>query len=378
MGYRIVIAPDKFKGSLTAFEVCDAIEKGLHDASSSFDIIKLPMADGGDGLSEVISYYINAQIKKSSVLDPLFRHIDASWLLSKNGGTAFIEMAKASGLSLLKDDERNPLKTSTFGTGELINVAIKSGVKQIIIGIGGSATNDGGIGMAAALGYKFLDKNAKELKPVGENLIHIHHIDFPRQIDHTNIEFQVACDVKNILYGNEGAAKVYAPQKGATAEIVNELEEGILNYTAVIKKDLGIDVSKIEGGGAAGGLGAGCVAFLQATLLCGIDLVMQFSNAEEHIKNAETVITGEGKVDEQTLQGKVVAGITSIAKKYNKPVIVFCGRNELSSKALKAFGITSVHTISDKTKTTEEAMKNAYSLLYNGSLKIGKYFKMKQ
>lgn len=371
MAYRILIAPDKFKGSLNAFEVCDAIEKGLLAASSSFEIIKLPMADGGDGLSEVISHYTDAQIQEAKVFNPLFQPIQSSWVLSADGQTAFIEMAKASGLQLLQSSQHNPSQTSTYGTGQLIKAGLQSGAKKIVVGIGGSATNDGGIGMAAALGYQFLNEAEKELNPIGGNLIHIKKIVSTNKIDTANVDFQVACDVKNKLYGADGATKIYGPQKGATSAMVEELEAGMLNYAAVIKKDLGIDVSIIEGGGAAGGLGAGLVAFLGAKLVSGFQLVWEYSKASEKIKDADLIITGEGKVDEQSLHGKIVAGVAQRAKEHQKIVLLICGTLDIDSSVLSTLGITAAFSIINKPMSLKQACKEAPTLLYETAFQIG-------
>jgi len=385
MHVKVVIAPDKFKGSLTSFEICDAIEKGLQKASSSFEIIKLPLADGGDGLSEVISYYTQATLQPTEVLNPLFEIISSSWLLSADGKTAFIEMAKASGLQLLNQSQYDPLLTSTYGTGQLIKAAVNRGVEQIILGIGGSATNDGGIGMAAALGYKFIDENGNELSPIGKNLIHIKHIirltlnASPHEegnltrVDIDKVRVQVACDVKNLLCGEHGASRIYAPQKGAEAQMVEELEAGMMNYAEVIKKDIGVDVTKIEGGGAAGGLGAGCVAFLNAQLVNGTQLVMQYGSVEEHIRNADLIITGEGKLDEQTLEGKLVAGIASLGQQYKKPVIVLCGSNNITADQLQQLGVAAAFSIMDQTKNYDEAINNASSILTDMAFEVGSH-----
>lgn len=360
---KIVIAPDKFKGSLSSFAVCDAVEKGLLQASSSFQIAKLPMADGGDGLAEVIRHYTGASVQTATVQDPLGRPVSAEWLLSSDGKTAFVEMAKASGLGLLKKDEYNPLLTSTFGTGQLIEAAIRSGVENIVLGIGGSATTDGGIGMAAALGYRFLDEEDNELSPIGKNLINLKKIDGSQAVPLNSVRFQVACDVKNVLYGEDGAAKVYGPQKGADAAMTEALDRGLMNYADVVKKDLGIDVSTMEGGGAAGGLGAGSAAFLHAELLSGAKLVMQYANMEEQIRTADAVITGEGKMDGQTLQGKLVAAVAGLAKLHGKPVVVFCGSNEADPSGLKEANIGAVFSIVDKAKDWQDAVTNAPALL---------------
>jgi glycerate kinase len=370
MAYRILIAPDKFKGSLNAFEVCDAIEKGLLAASSSFEIIKLPMADGGDGLSEVIAHYTGATIQEEKVFNPLFQPIQSSWLLSADGQTAFIEMAKASGLQLLEPSQYYPSQTSTYGTGQLIKAAIDNRVKEIIIGIGGSATNDGGIGMAAALGYRFLDKDDKELNPIGDNLIHIKKIDATQAYINKNIQFKIACDVKNTLCGPDGATRVYALQKGAGQQEVEDLEKGMLNYMEVLKQELSIDVSGIKGGGAAGGLGAGSVAFLKAQLISGIDLVMGYSGIREHT-GYDLLITGEGKIDEQTLQGKVVTGVAGIGKKQKIPVIALCGTLAIERQKNDAINVTATFSIINKPMSLADALTNAAVLLTSLSYNIG-------
>jgi len=367
---KIVIAPDKFKGSLSSFEVCDAIEKGLLKASSSFQTIKLPMADGGDGLSEVIAHYTNAKWQTSEVQNPLGKTIEAQWLLSSDGKTAFVEMAKASGLQLLKPEEYNPSLTSTFGTGQLIKAAIRKGVKNIIIGVGGSATNDAGIGMAAALGYRFFDGNKNELDPIGKNLVNINTIDTTSKIDLSDINFKIACDVKNLLFGEQGAAKVYAPQKGANSLMVRQLEEGMIHFASVIKNCLDIDVSHIEGGGAAGGLGAGCVAFLNASLMSGIELVMQLASVENHIRFCDLVITGEGRIDDQSLHGKVISGISAVSKKYNKRVIAVCG-SVSESFSIESSGIDDVYSILNSSISLQESLQNAAPLLESISKNIG-------
>ena len=372
---KIAIAPDKFKGSLTSFEVCDAIEKGLLQSSQSFQITKLPMADGGDGLSEIISYYTKAEKQFTEVQDPLGKKINAEWLLSKDGQTAFIEMAKASGLQLLRPVEYDPSLTSTFGTGQVIKEAIKTGVKKIILGIGGSATNDGGIGMAAAVGYHFLDKNKKEILPIGKNLVNITTIDDSNKINLNNVEFQVACDVKNFLLGENGASRIYAPQKGASSQMVEELEKGMINYATVVQKDLKIDITNIEGGGAAGGLGAGCVAFLNAKLVRGIELVIQIANLEAHVKDADLIITGEGKIDQQTLEGKVVSGVALLAKKYSKKVILVCGTLAIEKELLKNLNVTDVFQIINGSVNQDIALKNAQLYLEEIGFDLGSSIK---
>lgn len=368
---KIVIAPDKFKGSLTSFEVCDAIEKGLLKACAAFDVMKLPMADGGDGLSDVIVYYTNAKLQAAKVQDPLGRIIDAQWLLSADRKTAFIEMAKASGLQLLKPGEYNPLLASTFGTGQLIEAAINAGVQNIILGIGGSATNDGGMGMAAALGYRFLDTDEKEIFPAGNNLARIERIEVDKVKNLNSINFKIGCDVQNLLFGETGAARMYAPQKGADSSMVEELEKGMKHFASIVKRDLGVDVSAIAGGGAAGGMGAGCVAFLNAHLVSGVDLVMELAAAENQIKNCDVVITGEGKIDDQSLHGKLVSGIASLCKMHSKRLIGVCGVLSIDQWQLKQLGFESVYSILNNSKSVSEAMENANDFLSDLGFTIG-------
>lgn len=368
---KILIAPDKFKGSCSSPAVCRAIEKGLMAASHENNIQCFPMADGGDGLSEIIRLYTKAEMKQAMVADPLFRTIEAGWLLSEDGSTAFIEMARASGLSLLQKAEYNCLKTTTLGTGQLVKEALDHGVRRIIIGIGGSATNDGGMGLAAALGYKFYNAQDEELLPVGASLSLVARIEGRNKINTANTEVLVACDVRNLLLGKEGASRVYGPQKGATPEMVEQLENGMKQFAGVIKNDLGVDVTEVEGGGAAGGLGAGAIAFLGATLVRGIELVMECSGLEKAVGDCDLLITGEGKLDEQTLQGKVVAGIAALGKKYGKPVIVLCGSRELSTDLYKNAGITAAFSIMDGPASLDHAMANTERLLSDMAFQVG-------
>ena len=360
---KVIIAPDKFKHSLTSIEACKSIQEGLACAMPGVHTTLLPMADGGDGLLEALSFYSSAQRFVAEVSDPLSRKITASYLISDDGETAFLEMAKASGLMLLKPEEYNPEITSTFGTGELIKHAISKGVKKIILGIGGSATNDAGIGMAAALDFRFLDKNHKVLSPIGKNLGEIAYIEPPTLSLLSNITFELACDVKNPLTGETGASKVYAAQKGADSLMIERLESGMRHFAKLVKEIFGKDVRQIPGAGAAGGLGVGCLVFLNATLKSGVELVFEYSKAEVNISNADLVISGEGKLDEQSLQGKVVSGLTGLCKKYNKPLIVFCGKLELSEAQLKDSGITAYCINDEKPATDDNLFKNAYGAL---------------
>jgi glycerate 2-kinase len=382
---RILIAPDKFKGSLNSFEVCDAIEKGLRlaeregacskkgaaEPGEPFGIVQMPLADGGDGLLGVIRYYTDARLRYAQVHDPLSRTIYSSWLLSADGRVAFIEMARASGLQLLNPSEYDCMLSTTYGTGQLIGEAIRSGVEEIVIGIGGSATNDGGIGMAAALGIRFLDAAGKELAPNGGNLELIARIDVHKSRPWKGIRFRVASDVQNPLCGVQGASRVYAPQKGATPGQVDRLEAGMLNYAFVLKRELGVDMADRAGAGAAGGLGAGCMAFLDAGLVGGAELVFEYSRAEERVQQTDLIITGEGKIDEQTLQGKLVAGIAALGRRYDKPVIALCGQLAITADALRQMGVGAVYPIVDGLITPEEAMLDGAALLEGMACRVG-------
>ena len=369
---RIILAPDKFKGSLTTFEVANAMEEGLQEASAQFTLVKCPMADGGDGLVEVIRHYPNASTQTTPVQDPLGRRIEAEWLLAADGKTAIIEMAKASGLVRLRQDEYNPLLTSTYGTGQLIKAALEKGAAKIILGIGGSATNDGGIGMAAAIGYRFFDSEGAELSPSGGNLEKIKIIESREKINLQGVEIVVAIDVKNPLLGREGASFIYGPQKGADPAMVHVLERGMVHFCAVVKRDLGIDLTTLEGGGAAGGLGAGSVAFLGATVGSGIHLVMQYAGLEEHIANADVVLTGEGKLDTQTLNGKLVTGVAMLAKKYGKKVIALCGNQAIPGPVAAASGIDAVFAVTKYPMDLPEAKEKAYAFVKDTAFSVGR------
>lgn len=373
---KIVIATDKFKGSLDSFAVGDAIERGLLQASSRFKIIKLPLSDGGDGLIAVMAHYTKAKKIFASVSDPLFRTVKAHYLLSEDGRTAIVEMAQASGLMRLQASEYNPLQATTFGTGQLLKAALQHGVSKIILGIGGSATNDAGIGMAAALGYRFLDVNSKELKPIGENLIRIETIDSTNKIPINDVVIEVACDVTNYLTGSDGAAKIYGPQKGATPEMVAALEKGMLHFALVAKQQMNIDLTTIKSGGAAGGAGAGGVLFLNADLISGVELLLQYSEAEKYIKDADFVITGEGKLDMQTMHGKVVRGVIDLCAAYKKPVVALCGTLDISFEAMYTAGLTAAFSIINKPMNLENAMNESEILLTNAAFNLGNFFKM--
>jgi glycerate kinase len=358
----ILIAPDKFKGSLTAKEVCSAVARGLRQLNENIIIDTAPMADGGEGTCDLLTDLARGSYVQKQVHDPLFRPVSARYGLSGNGDTAFIEMAAASGLMLLKDDERNPLLTTTLGTGELISDALFRKVRRVVLGLGGSATVDGGMGMATALGYRFGDADGTELKPAGENLIHIRHIQADQAERLNNIEVIALCDVTNALFGPDGAAFVYGPQKGADASAIALLDAGLRNFNRMVKKYLSAS-AEFPGAGAAGGLGAGAKVFLRASIEKGIDYIVRTTALEEKIRKADIVITGEGKIDDQTFSGKVVSEVTKLSVRAGKPVVALCGKSDLTEAQVSAQGVSRLITLVDASTSAQSAMKDAEALI---------------
>ncbi|MCT4643659.1 MAG: glycerate kinase [Carboxylicivirga sp.] len=359
---KIVIAPDKFKGSLTGIEFCEIVERGIRKHLDHVNIISCPLADGGDGTIEALRYFLDGSLVELKLNDPLFRSIEASYLLSADRHTAFIEMSAASGIRLLKKEELNPLLTSTYGTGEMIKDAMEKGAQHILLGIGGSATNDGGLGMAKALGYRFYDANNNELSGIGNDLNQLSHIDTSLVHPLLNqVSFEVACDVDNPLYGPQGAAFVYAPQKGADKNMVKRLDNGLINYHQVIERQMGINLQNIVGSGAAGGLGAGSIAFLGARLKSGIELIKAAANFDDKIKGVDWVITGEGKLDQQTFSGKVIKGI--IDSLSSQKLAVFCGLSELKAQEQETMPFDYLDETSRYALNMNDSIENARKYL---------------
>jgi glycerate 2-kinase len=360
---KILIAPDSFKDSMDAAAVAHSIEKGIFRAIPSAEIKKIPMADGGEGFVKTMLQALGGTIIQMKAHDPLMRWCDAFYGILDDG-TAVIEMAAASGIELLKKNERNPMVTTTFGTGELMANAMEKGCRNIIVGIGGSATNDGGTGMARALGYRFLDKEKNEIGQGGGSLGLLHHIEAV-QVNPLlpNTRVVVACDVTNPLTGKKGASVVYGPQKGASPKMVNELDENLAHLAGVIKKDMDKDVRQLPGGGAAGGLGAGLVAFAGAQLQPGFDIVKQQTQLEGAVQWADVVITGEGKIDAQTLSGKTPWGVAQLARKHNKPLIAIAGNLGEGHGELYAAGFTSLFAIPLGPATLKNCLQNAPFLI---------------
>ena len=350
---KVIIAPDKFKGSLTSFEACKAIAAGIAAFDRSITCLPFPMADGGDGFAAVMKHYLHTDTMPCHTEDPLGRPITASYELKD--GAAIIEMAAASGLVLLKENERSALKTSTKGTGLMIKEAINAGAKKIILGLGGSATNDAGTGILAALGFQFLDKDGHPVNTCGENLIHIDKIVPPAPLP--AVQFEIACDVQNTLYGEQGAAFVYAPQKGALADEVRRLDQGLRHFAGLLPKD----IASIPGTGAAGGIAAGLMGFFDVRLQKGIGLVMDTSRIKDTIPEGNLVITGEGKIDKQSSYGKVVAEIALLAGEHNIPAIAFCGITEVEDAGL--LKLQAVRAIAPAGMSSAKAMANAAVLL---------------
>jgi len=359
---KILVAPDSFKGSLSSKEVLKAISEGIKRAVNA-EIVGVPIADGGEGTVDALIASLGGRIVDVDVVGPL-GNVVKSFFGILNDGTAVIEVAASSGLSLVQDNMRNPLITTTYGVGQLIKEALDAGCRKFIIGVGGSATNDGGAGMIQALGVKLLDEDGKDIPYGGGNLHKLKKVDIS-SIDRRVYEssFIVASDVTNPLCGEYGASAVYGPQKGATPEMVEILDRNLKHYSSVIKETLGKDFSDVPGAGAAGGLGFSLMTFLNAKIKSGIDIVMEASNIDKKIKSCDIVITGEGNTDFQTAYGKAPAGIARIAKKYGKPVVVLSGGLGKNYKNLYDVGVTSMFSIVDRPMTLQEAMINAKKLI---------------
>lgn len=366
---KVIIAPDKFKGSLTSMQACECIRSGVLQANKNAAIKIFPMADGGDGFATAIKYYWQTATVHCKAVNPLMKAIDASYEWDETNKTAIIELASASGLMLLKEDEQNPLHTSTYGTGLLIQHAIEKGACKIIVGLGGSATNDAGIGILSALGFGFKNKQGNILPPVGASLSSVNSIEPPPLLP--SVEFVVACDVANTLFGRQGAAYIYAPQKGADGNAVKILDKGLRHFAYIIQLQTGKDIASFSGSGAAGGTAAGLAAFFKTQIVSGAKFIIDISKIEEQIEGAGIVITGEGKLDSQSLQGKAVYEIAMLAKKRQTPLIIFCGQNTLGKAALQKAGKPIVVALTQK-GSDDAAIKNAAALLSNAA---ANYFK---
>lgn len=357
---KIVIAPDSYKESLSAIDVATAIERGFSEVFPAAQYVKLPVADGGEGTVEAMVAATHGRIVSVNVMGPLGKQVEGFYGISGDEQSAFIEMAAASGLERVPAALRDPLITTSWGTGELIRHALDAGVKHIIIGIGGSATNDGGAGMVQALGAKLLNAQGESLGQGGgelETLAKIDISELDRRLKACRIE--VACDVTNPLTGDEGASAIFGPQKGATPAMIARLDAALAHYAKIIQRDLDIEVLKLAGGGAAGGMGAGLYAFCGAELRRGIEIVTDALHLDEHVADADLVITGEGRIDSQTINGKVPVGVAKVAKRYNKPVIGIAGSLTADVGVVHEHGIDAVFSVIYTVCTLEDALANA-------------------
>lgn len=370
---KIVIAPDSFKENLTAMEVATAIETGIRRVLPNARCVKVPLADGGEGTVQALVDATGGRIVKKNVVGPLGNRVSARYGLLGDGATAVIEMAQASGLPLVPKNKRDPLSTTTYGTGELMIDALRRGAKSIIIGLGGSATVDGGAGMAQALGVKFVKKNGKPLIGycAGGGLDTIAKIDVEGIDPHVrNATVIIASDVDNPLCGPRGAAQVFGPQKGATPEMVRALDRKLKHFGTLIRTQLGTDVLSLPGSGAAGGLGAGLIAFTEATMTRGIDLVIKATGLAKHLKDADLVITGEGRVDFQTAFGKTPSGVAAIAKKYRVPVVAIGGSLADDATGVYAHGIDGLESAAAKDMDLATALKSSREHLANAGERV--------
>jgi len=361
---RILIAPQSLKGSLTAAEAGLAIAQGVQAVYAKAEIEIVPIADGGEGTVQALVDATNGKIIQQTVTGPLGKPVPAFFGLMGDGSTAAIEMASCAGLPLVPPDQRDPRITTTYGVGELILAALDHGSRHFIIGIGGSATNDGGAGMAQALGAALLSRQGTQIARGGAALATLAHISTstmdPRLQECT---LEVACDVTNPLCGPTGASAVYGPQKGATPEMVEELDSALAHYAQIIEQDLGMSVREIPGAGAAGGVGAGLIAFLHATLRPGAQILFEAIHLEERIRTANLVITAEGQIDAQTAYGKSVGSVAEIAKRYGLPVLALAGSLGDNYRVVYELGVDAVATLPSGPMTLAFAMENAARLL---------------
>jgi glycerate 2-kinase len=374
---KIVIAPDSYKESLTALEVATEIEAGFRAVFPDAEYIKLPMADGGEGTVAAMVAATGGTLVEVYITGPLGEPVKACYGLTGDRKTAIIEMAAASGLALVAPDLRNPLKTTTRGTGELIKAALDAGISHLIIGIGGSATNDGGVGMLQALGVRLLDQAGREIGFGGGQLANLDRIDISSM--DTRLEackIEAACDVNNPLTGPKGASAIFGPQKGATPEMVSQLDASLARYADLISRDLGVQVDTVPGAGAAGGMGAALLAFFGAQLRPGIEIIIEAVGLEAHVRNADLVITGEGRIDSQTILGKTPIGVARMAKRYGKPVIGIAGCLASDAGVVHEYGIDAVFSVLSRAGSVEEALAHAAVNLRAASRNIAATLKL--
>ncbi|MCC0648426.1 glycerate kinase [Clostridioides sp. ZZV15-6598] len=354
---KILISIDSLKGSLSSIEAANAIKKGILKVEKDAKVKILPLADGGEGTVDALVQGMNGEKETIEVTGPIITKVNATYGLLKSTNTAIIEMAQASGLTLVPTELRNPLNTTTYGVGEIIKEAINKGYRNFIVGIGGSATNDAGVGMLQALGFEFYDENNNLVGLGGKVLNEIRHIKIDNRLKELDkCSFKIACDVNNPLFGKNGAAYIYGPQKGAKPKIIEELDNGFRNFAKIVKSDLDKDIANIEGTGAAGGLGFAFLAFLNSKLESGVKIILEEIKIENELKCADFVITGEGKLDNQTAMGKAPIGVAKIAKKYGVKVIGLAGATTEDAVKCNEEGIDAYFSIVNRAMTIEEAM----------------------
>ena len=374
---KVVLAPQTFKGSISALEAARAMSEGVRRVVSDAETVVVPVADGGDGTLETLVESSGGEIRTSEVTGPLGERVTAKWGAMGDGNTAVIEMARTSGLALVPVEKRDPLKTTTYGLGELIAQALDTGFRRFIIGIGGSATNDGGAGMAQALGVRLLDNSGGELRRGGFLLNLLDSIDMsgldPRAGDS---ELLVACDVNNPLCGPEGASAVYGPQKGATPQMVEMLDRALARLDEVVHRDMGVAMADIPGSGAAGGLGGGLIAFLGGKLRSGVDIVLETVGLDGHLEGADLVITGEGQLDFQTVYNKAPIGVARLAKARGIPVVAISGSLGRGFKDVHGAGIDAVAAITYAPMTLDESSERAATLIADATEEAMRFMKV--
>lgn len=374
---KVVISPDSFKGTLTAIEAASAIEKGVKRVDENIETLLLPVADGGEGTVETLVLATKGHYIKSTVLDPLGREIEASFGVLGNQTTCVIEMASASGITLLHNKERNPRIASSFGTGQLIKYALDCGFRDFIICIGGSATNDAGVGMLRALGLRLLDQHGREVQKSIDGLFVVESLDFSNwDARLVNSKIAVACDVDNPLVGESGATVVFGPQKGVKADEIKYFDEALTQWANVVEKEKGLRLHNLKGAGAAGGMGGALIAFLHGEFHQGIQLVLDVMKYNEKIQGADFIVTGEGKSDRQTLHGKAPFGVLKCAEQYQIPTILLSGCIEQSDQQLLIEHFQSIHSVAGASISIEQAIKESSSCLAQRAYEvIGKLFK---
>lgn len=374
---KIVLAPDSFKESLTALEVAQAIEFGFKKVFPDAEYIIVPMADGGEGTVQSLVDATQGCFISTKVTAPLGNRVSAVWGLSGDKQIAFIEMSAASGLHLVPFEKRNPLMTTSFGTGELLKAALDAGVKKIILGIGGSATNDAGVGMLQALGGKFTDAQHQELQFGGAALERLSFIDLTNLDQRLyNIELHIACDVTNSLCGENGASVIFGPQKGATTEMIKQLDHALYHFSTLVEQQYQLAIRDLAGSGAAGGMGAGLLLLPNVQLQSGVDIVIKAVNLVEKVRDADLIITGEGCMDSQTVQGKTAAGVAKTAKLFNKPVIAIVGSLKEDYEVIYDIGIDAVFPILRQLDKLDVVLHNGRENLISTAQNIAKLYQL--